>query len=236
MDEDPQLPPEPPNKDAYKERTSVARSAAVARRSRRRNQDGSPRPTTKLNVDPYYLSRLKARFIASKDTVTIEELAVEMADYMNCDGARALNYLKMIASGEGWRKARENYWERLQERALAAQAQRTIEAFETEMTLLGRRMVEKAEQALMVLEPRDVTEAVLLLKLGQDTTYRAHRVPAKISRYLNTSDDARSAERRLQNAPRDEYAAAVQSDLAALTAEVGADPAAGRGDGRSPDR
>jgi hypothetical protein len=226
---------EPPYKGNYKSRRSLDAAVKGTRTARNRLPDGSPRPTTKFSPDPYFFSRLKARYISAHEPLTLEELAQELATFMRCDEARALGYIRTIAHGEGWKARRQRYWEDLAERALESKAQQSIETFETQMAVLGRRMVQRAEEALTVLEPANVTEAILLLKLGQDTTYRAHRVPNRISRYLNVGEQggaAESVEAKLQKAPRDEYAAAVQSDLAALAAEVGADPAPGRGDGR----
>lgn len=229
-------PPREPKNQAYKRhRTSVSLARAVAgtRTGRNRYPDGSPRPTSKVNYDRFYVSRLKATYISSEDVLTLEELGKELAEHTRTDETHATNFLKAMARGEGWREARAVYWENLHERALASKAAQTIEQFESDQNRRGRLMVEKAERALMVLEPKDVTEALLLMKLGQDTVYRANRVPARISRYLNVGEQEsgqKNLQQELQDAPKDKYAAAIRSDLAALTAEVGASAAPAGGD------
>jgi hypothetical protein len=226
---------QPAFKGNYKSRRSLGRAVSGTRSAPTRLPDGSPRPTTKFSPDPYYFSRLRARYISSHEAIALDDLGKELAQVMRCDEARAIGYVKTIASGEKWRERRKRYWDNLAERALESQAQRSLETFEAQMTALGRRMVEKAEEALAYMEPKDLTEVLLLMRLGQETTYRAHRAPNRISRYLNVGEQpgaVESTEAKLQRASRDDYAAAVQSDLAALTAEVGADPPPGRGDDR----
>jgi hypothetical protein len=202
---------EPGRSGPYRSRKSLSDAASAARNGRNRNSSGEPKPTKKLNVDPYYFSRLKARYIASRETIDLADLGKELAEYMGCDETRAVNYVRAIASGEDWKGRRIDYWDNLQARALARQAENTIEAFEAEMRLAGRQMVDRANEALVYLVP----------------TYRAHRAPNKISRYLSTSDpQGETSEQKFQKATKEEYAVAIQSDLAALAPEMGRDAAA----------
>lgn len=206
--------------------------------SRNRMADNTPKPTNRPNFDRHIISRIKAGYIAGPEVATVEEMGTDLAQFhwgpaVGADKiALGIGHIKLLFKAEDWRGARERYWKNLEERMLLGKVKETVADFEAEMNVVGRRAVQKAAFAIEVLEPKDVTEAALLLKLGTDIVYRANRVPNRISRYLNIGDNPQSDEQQAQKMPKDDYAATARSGLAALTAEVGAGPPAAGDDRR----
>lgn len=192
-----------------------------------------PVPPRKITFDRRFVAILKGAYLAADRAPTVAQMATELADWSGHSVEKASAYLARMMQYERWHVQRDNYWEELARRARETSMEQTLEVFEQRLIRNGMQMINDATEALAIHKPQNVTEAVLLYKLGMDATLRGHKAPQKYNRAVEgpaSGEGSRIMEAEFQDMSEDEYEAAARADYAKLASSVGTDPAPGRSD------
>lgn len=167
----------------------------------------------------------RGRYIADPEEPLLADLAADLAADTGQPANTCLNYLKRVAAAEQWQKRKVLFWEQVEQRAEDAQVEDEAERLKKKVGSFGSQIMEQGMDALAVLQPKDATEAILMVKMGLEMSFRAIDQPHAVARggaLLPEKAVGKANEERIKNMPQDDYEAAARSDLAALTPEVGA--------------